>query len=134
MKRWSTIVAVTAALFATGCATGGASNPFEAGPDGARSIQIQVRNFNFADVTVFALRGSERLRLGIVTGKTDRNFDVEWTVVLPLQVQVNVLAGVRCLYPAQNVEPGEIVFVQVEVDTSNNPNCTRFDREATQGP
>lgn len=130
MKRWSTTVALITALLAAGCGGRGASNPFEAGPNGARTIRIQFRNFNFADVTVFALRGSERVRLGIVTGKSDRNFDVEWTVVLPLQVQYNVLAGVRCATPPMTVEPGETVYVQVEVDLSNNPNCSRISTPA----
>jgi hypothetical protein len=111
------------AMSASGCFRGGAPNPFESGPDGDRSIRIEVRNFNFADATLYALRGAERIRLGVVTGKTDQNFEVPWTVTRPLQIEINLLAGDRCVTRRLTVDPGEVISLQIQVDLFSDPDC-----------
>jgi hypothetical protein len=123
MRLRSTTALLFAALAAAGCASNGAGGPFGGGPDGERTVRIEVRNLNFADATLHALRGSERVRLGIVTGKTDRTFDVEWTVALPLQVEINLLAGGRCTTREMNVDPGDIVELQIQSVLRTTDDC-----------
>jgi hypothetical protein len=123
MRRWTVVPALLVLLVGTGCATGGAANPFGDGEGGDRSIRIEVRNFNFADATLYALRGSERIRMGVVTGKTDDTFEIPWTVTLPLRIEINLLAGERCVTRPMNVDPGEVIQLQIEIDLSRSPDC-----------
>lgn len=123
MKLRPHIALLLLALTGTACATSTRGSPFGSGPRGERTIRIEVRNLNFADATLHALRGAERVRLGIVTGKTDRAFDLEWTLSLPLQIQIDLLAGERCTTRALNVEPGEVVVLQIESDLRRSLDC-----------
>lgn len=123
MNRWSTAVLSLAVLLATGCAATTAGSPFEASAEGDRTIRIEVRNFNFADATLYARRGSERIRMGVVTGKTDRTFDIPWTISFPLSVEINLLAGERCVTRPRSAEPGESILIQIPIDLRNDPDC-----------
>lgn len=124
MRRTIRLAVLLAPLLALGCAVGGRANdPFRGGPDGERTIRIEVRNFNFADATVFVFRGTERVRLGAVTGKTDADFEVAWTLTQPLRVQIDLLAGDRCSTRSMDVSPGEVIQVQVPLDLSSDPDC-----------
>lgn len=123
MNRWSPALLTLVLLFTTGCAATQTANPFDGAVQGDRTIRIEVRNFNFADATLFARRGSQRIRMGVVTGKTDRNFDVPWTISVPLQVEINLLAGDRCITPPRNVEPGEVILLQIPINLSNDSDC-----------
>lgn len=123
MYRWSTAILSCALLFASGCAAPRAGSPFEVAAEGDRSIRIEVRNFNFADATLYARRGAERIRMGVVTGKTDRTFDLPWPVSYPLQVEIDLLAGERCTTRPRSVEPGEIILIQIQVAIANDPEC-----------
>lgn len=123
LRRLPLLAVLLATLVGTGCLRGGASNPFVASEGGERSIRIEVRNFNFADATLWALRGGERIRMGVVTGKTDRSFDVRWTVTLPLQIEIDLLAGDRCVTRPMSVDPGEVIQLQIAVDLASSPDC-----------
>jgi hypothetical protein len=123
MKRRIGTVLLLASLAASGCAAGTQGSPFQGGADGERSIRIEVRNLNFSDATLHALRGSERVRLGIVTGKTDRSFDVPWTLSLPLQIQIDLLAGERCTTRPMQVDPGDVIQLQIESVLGRSGDC-----------
>ena len=124
MRRIATAVLLVTTALGAGCVRAGAAdNPFRRGVDGERTIRIEVRNFNFADATVFAFRGTERVRLGTVTGKTDEDFRVAWTLTQPLRIQIDLLAGGRCTTRPMNVSPGEVVEIQVPLDLRSDPDC-----------
>ena len=123
MNRWSTAVLSFALLLATACTAGRTGSPFDAPYEGEGDIRIEVRNFNFADATLYARRGSERIRMGVVTGKTDQTFDLSWSVAFPLQVEISLLAGDRCVTRPRNVEPGEVILIQVPINLANDPDC-----------
>ena len=123
-------LAVVAAL--TACASSGAgsqdrtANPFSQELEGRREVQIQVMNFNFSDATVWALaRDGRRNRLGTVTGKTDKTFTIPWTFSEPMRIEFDLLADVRCLTEQIMVDPGDILEVQISVDPSPDPQCSR---------
>ena len=123
MNRWPAAVLTFALLFSSACAATQAGNPFDAPAQGESTIRIEVQNLNFADATLFARRGSERIRMGVVTGKTDRTFDIPWTISYPLQVEINLLAGDRCITRPRSVEPGEVVLLQIRINMENDPDC-----------
>ncbi len=123
MNRWPAALLTLALLFTSACAATQAGNPFDAPAQGESTIRIEVQNLNFADATLFARRGSERIRMGVVTGKTDRSFDLPWTIAYPLQVEINLLAGDRCITRPRSVEPGEVVLLQIRINMDNDPDC-----------
>ena len=88
------------------------------------NIRIDVTNLNFQDATLHALRGGERHRLGTVTGKGSATYTLEWRTALPLQIEIDLLAGGRCTTRALTVDPGERIQLQIEVDIRRQMDCS----------
>lgn len=113
-----------AALAATSCAgnLGGQADPFTRGPRaGTGRIQVQVQNLNFNDANVYALRQGQRIRLGTVTGKSDKNFTMDWTFALPLQFEVQLIGGQSCRVREIMVDPGDELWVRIPSELSITP-------------
>lgn len=115
-------------LLLPGCATGRAkpanANPFSQEPAERNEVQIQVKNHNFSDATVWALvRDGRRTRLGYVTGKSDAVFTMPWTFSEPLRIEFDLIADVRCVTEQIVVDPGDIVELQISVDPRSDPQC-----------
>ena len=86
-------------------------------------IRIDVTNLNFQDATLHAVRNGERHRLGTVSGKGSATYTLEWRVPLPLQIEIDLLAGGRCTTRAVTVDPGERIQLQIEVDLRRQLEC-----------
>jgi hypothetical protein len=103
------------ALGLAACGKPEAKNPFA--PAGTRqgegSIQVRVENQNFSDATVHAIRGGERIRLGQVTGKSEKSFNVRWNFSLPLEFEVDIIGGYGCGVRPLSVDPGDRVWVRI---------------------
>ena len=81
-----------AALSTTACTAGSnAPNPFDdtARQAEAARLQIQIQNLNFSDVRVTAVGTGRRVRVGDVTGKTDRTFTLAWDYNDPISFEIN---------------------------------------------
>ena len=116
--RASTAVPLVAvALVATSaCGGGSAHNPFDPSASrtpGADRIRIEVQNLNFNDVTVWAMRQSQRVRVGRVTGKTDQTFTIDWNVANPIWFEVDVVSGRSCRTGQVPVDPQSRVWLVV---------------------
>ncbi|MYE18246.1 MAG: hypothetical protein F4Y07_17380 [Gemmatimonadetes bacterium] len=71
-------------------------------------IQLLVRNLNFNQVTVYTARGASVRRLGIVPGKGEATFRMNWH--LPdIQLRVKELAGDDYLTETLPVSPGDFL-------------------------
>ena len=118
-------VAAFLALTVAGCglAKGAARNPFAAagsrGGDGR--VQVLVDNQNFGDATVHAYRGSERFRLGEVTGKTEKSFTVRWNFSLPIEFDIHLVGGGDCRVRGMPVDPGDRVWVRIPTQITMTP-------------
>lgn len=115
-------------LTASACALFGggrsSANPFEEKAAGSDQVTIHVRNFNFSDATVWTfVRGARDRRLGIVTGKSEGSFTIAWQFSEPLRLEFDLLASVHCLTEPLVVDPGDIVELQISVDSSQDPTC-----------
>ncbi len=112
-------------LVFTGCGAGARAtrNPFA--PRGSRgddgTVQVLVDNQNFGDATVHAYRGSERFRLGQVTGKTERSFTVRWNFSLPMEFDIHLVGGGDCRVRAMAVDPGDQVRVRIPTQIDMSP-------------
>ena len=116
-----------ALLFTTGCGLlPGGDNGGLFGERRARPlIRIEVTNLNFQDATLHALRGGERHRLGTVSGKGSAVYNLEWRNPLPLQIEIDLLAGGRCTTRPITLDPGDEYALQIEVDIRRTIDCTR---------
>jgi hypothetical protein len=111
-------------LGAQACAVPGstAKNPFD-GARGMQQIQIEVLNLNWNDATLHALRGGERHRLGVVHGKGEALYRMDWPMSLPLRIEIDLLASGSCVTRELLVDPGDRVQLQIEPDLSMDPDC-----------
>jgi len=62
------------ALLGTACAH--ATNDVATGPQPLTQTTVKVENQNFLDMEIFVLREGQRVRLGMVTGKTTQVFKI----------------------------------------------------------
>ena len=115
-------LALALLLGAGACGGGTVADPFR--PPGETQIRIEVTNLNYNDATLHARRGGERHRLGIVTGKSNATYVMSWPLSLPLQVEIDLLAGSSCVTRPLQVDPGDIVQLQIDVELRNDPDCT----------
>lgn len=120
--------AVAGLLIMAGCATGKSkttdTNPFSQELAERNEVQIQVKNHNFSDATVWALvRDGRRTRLGYVTGKTDAVFTMPWRFPEPLRLEFDLIADVRCVTEQIVVDPGDILELQISLDPRSDPQC-----------
>ena len=108
MKRFSVgLLYVAVALFAAAC--GSATQRIgERGPDPDREVSVTVQNENFYDATVYTCRGTQRNRLGVVTGNTTRDFTFRW-ITSDLRFLIDFTGGGRYLSTAMHVEPGDVL-------------------------
>lgn len=103
-----------------------ARNPFD-GPVAAGSnstehpIRIEVQNLNFNDITVWTTRTGRRIRLGQVTGKTDKTFTIAWNVAVPLQFEIDVTGGRACTTASVPVDRNAVVWVTIPSAVGNQP-------------
>ena len=117
-------VIVSTACASTGRAIGG--DPFQGGSsrprrshDSAGELRIQVRNSNFNEATVYAIRLGSRRRLGRVQGASDGEFRMRLVNSDQIQFEVDLLASQGCLTRRVVVEPGQTV--RLVIDSSSRP-------------
>lgn len=119
--RLSAVLALVVGV--TACAKSTTKNPF-APPGTGRgegSIQVLIENQNFGDATIHAIRGGERIRLGQVTGKSEKSFTVRWTFSLPLEFEVDIIGGQGCGVRPMSVDPGDRVWVRIPTQIGATP-------------
>ena len=111
------------ALASAGCATaGGPDSPF----DGElQFIDVEVRNLNWSDATLWAHRGGMRSRLGIAPGKQDKSFRMDWRNSNVLYIEIDLFGGGRCVTPELSVDPGDIIELEIPIDMRAGANCLR---------
>lgn len=122
--RTALMLAVTT-LAACGGSRTSAPSPFEGGaPRGSTTedpIRIDVQNLNFNDITIWAIRQGQRIRLGRVTGKTDETFRIAWNLAIPISFTIDVTGGRGCRTVAVAVERNATVWVTVPSNVGTQP-------------
>ncbi|MDX1492609.1 MAG: hypothetical protein R3253_00940 [Longimicrobiales bacterium] len=112
-------------LAACGASRNDARSPFDGGGRGGNSIEdrirIDVQNINFNDVTIWAIRQGQRVRLGRVTGKTDETFRLDWNLALPIYFVIDVTGGRSCRTNQVSVEQNARVWVIIPANVGAQP-------------
>lgn len=118
---------VALALATAACATGNpmqSDGPFSAGGGERDMVTIDVLNNNFSDATLWALRSdAERIRLGSVTGKTDARFTIPWRFSEPMRIEIDMVAGPRCVTDNINVDPGDVLQLEIQPVFQQTAGC-----------
>jgi hypothetical protein len=114
------------ALAIGGCASSGdpaGGDPF--GGEGARptTVRLIVQNLNFSDARLYQIRRTGRRSLGIVGGKQTQEFTLEWTIPESLQIEISLLAGPRCLTREMEVDPGDVLELQIAAVFTQTSAC-----------
>lgn len=119
-KALGTALLMGLVLSVSACASrSDVSSPFDGPTASTRSngaedpIRIEVQNLNFNDVTIWAVRTGQRVRLGRVTGKTDESFRIDWNVAIPISFVIDVVGGRSCTTGQVGVEPNARVWLTV---------------------
>jgi hypothetical protein len=78
---------------------------------------VQVDNQGFLDMTVYAARSSERIRLGIATGNSKTNFNIPSVLMsglTPLHFVADPIGGRRASVSQEiTVAPGDTVVLTI---------------------
>jgi hypothetical protein len=123
-RRVGVLGAALVALALSGCATGsrtGDVDPFnEARPT---SVRIIVQNRNFSDARLYTHRRGARKLLGSVTGKQDAEFTIDWDMTDPLSIEIDLLAGPKCMTREMQVDPGDVLELQIAPVFTNSSAC-----------
>lgn len=121
------IALVALTLAAAACATGNplqSDGPFDAAGGERELVTIDVLNNNFGDVTLWALRSdAERIRLGNVTGKTDARFSIPWRFSEPMRIEIDMVAGPRCVTENITVDPGDVLQLEIQPVFQQTAGC-----------
>lgn len=107
-QRLPTLFLLAAALAFAGCGT-----LFRGTPDTGPATTLSVDNQAYLDMTVYVLRGAERVRLGIASGGVTTNFTIPSDIVQlvqPLRFVADPIGSTRASVIDQiTVNPGDQV-------------------------
>ncbi|MBT8489275.1 MAG: hypothetical protein HKN72_07210 [Gemmatimonadetes bacterium] len=122
------ILALTATLVAAACSgftpdpQAPDAQPFtDVGPP--TSITLLVQNRNFSDARLFVLRRGATLPLGVVGGKDESEFDVDWDISDPIRIRIEILAGPSCTTEELLADPGDVLELQIDQNFMHSRQC-----------
>lgn len=101
-------------------------NPFDrsaipGAPGTEDPIRIEVQNLNFNDITIWAIRQGQRVRVGRVSGKSEETFRISWNVALPISFFVDAVGGRTCRTVQVSVEREGRVWLAVPANLGYQP-------------
>ena len=99
------------------------AEPFSATSGRAATVRLIVQNRNFSDARLYAVRRGARTILGQVGGKQDAEFTLDWVLPEPLRIEIDMLAGPRCTTEEMQVDPGDILELQIDAVFSRSSAC-----------
>ena len=78
---------------------------------------VQVENRGFADMVIYAVSGSQRVRLGLATGNSTKSFSIPAALIRgssPLKFLADPIGGSRSPITEEIVvQPGDIVTLTI---------------------
>jgi hypothetical protein len=126
MKKTALSVIATL-LVAAGCAStsGGPSSGQPFVSPGPTTVRLVVQNRNFQDARLYTYRRGTRAFLGIVAGKQDKQFVLDWDFPDPMYIEIDMLAGPRCYTEEMQVDPGDVLELQIAAVFTSTAACRR---------
>jgi hypothetical protein len=119
------LLACALLLVASSCGGGrslAGGDPFS-GAGTATEARVRVRNQNFYDATLTAISDQGRRRLGSVGGNSTAVFTMPWSFTSGLRIQIDLLAGPTCTTDVIQVNPGDVVEMDIMPDLTSGGFC-----------
>ena len=125
MRRPLLLLVPSVLALSAACASAGPRLSDDAWSSTERPPQVRliVQNRNFSDARLYAVRRSARESLGVLGGKEDAEFMLDWPSPEPLRIEINMLAGPRCVTEEMQVDPGDILELQIAVVFTDTSGC-----------
>ena len=118
------VLLLCAGLVACAGTTGVAEDPYAfTSTNRPPKIRLIVQNLNFSDARLFALQPSGRVPIGQVGGKQDAEFELDWPMSAYLSIEIDMIAGPRCVTQEMQVDPGDILDLQIASVFSQTRGC-----------
>lgn len=121
LTRVLLVAAVTA--LATACAARAGDGSADLAPGLEDQIEIRIINNNFSDARMYAVRPGAREYIGMLTGKTEANYTLDWDMSQTLSIEISLLAGGTCTTEELIVDPGEALFLSIDSTLATMRNC-----------
>ena len=86
-------------------------------------IEIRIINNNFSDARMYAVHPQGREYIGVLTGKTEANYILDWDLSQTLAIEISLLAGGTCTTEELIVDPGEALFLSIDSTLATMANC-----------
>ena len=113
MARFIGLALLISVAALSGCAgRSRTSQPTEDNP-----AVLEVENRGFADMVIYAISGSQRIRLGLATGNSTQSFTVPSSLIRtsgPLRFLADPVGGTRTpVSEEMSVQPGDVVTLTI---------------------
>ena len=115
------VIAVT--VLGTACAARAGDGTAALSPGLEDQIEIRIINNNFSDARLYAVHPGKREYMGMLTGKTEANYMLDWDFSQTLAIEISLLAGGTCTTEELIVDPGEALFLSIDSTLSTMANC-----------
>ncbi|MDX1492610.1 MAG: hypothetical protein R3253_00945 [Longimicrobiales bacterium] len=89
----------------------------------ADSITLLVDNRNFSEVRLYVLRRGTARSLGVVGGKAQAEFEIDWDMSDPIRIRIHVLAGPTCTTEELLADPGDTLELQIDQNFMHSRQC-----------
>lgn len=87
------------------------------------SITLLVDNRNFSEVRLFVLRRGATRSLGVLGGKAQGEFTIDWDMSDPIRIRIDVLAGPTCTTEELLADPGDTLELQIDQNFMHSRRC-----------
>ncbi len=112
-RGWLTVM--LAGVLAASC-SGTQSVEDVAPQSGVPELTLIVENYNFNDVTLYAIGAGRRERLGRVTGNGEESFTFRWAGP-DLRIEIDFLSGGKETTESMPVAAGDVLELIIEQST-----------------
>jgi hypothetical protein len=96
---------------------GCAGRSHSAQPEAQSEAVLEVENRGFADMVIYAVSGSQRIRLGLATGNSTNSFTLPNRLIRsagPLRFLADPIGGTRTpISEEMEVQPGDVVTLTI---------------------
>ena len=117
------VLAMAVTVLVAACAArAGEGNPAIT-PGLEDQIEIRIINNNFSDARMYAVHPRGREYIGMLTGKTEANYFLDWDLSQTLAIEISLLAGGTCTTDELTVDPGEALFLSIDSTMATMANC-----------
>lgn len=120
-RRWSLFALVAAASCASGSNARNSAEPFA--NSRPTTVRIIVQNRNFQDARLYTYRRGTRSMLGVVGGKEDSDFVIDWDLPEPMYMSIDLIGGGQCRTEEMMVDPGDILELQIAAVLTSTSGC-----------